>query len=481
MVTEHRTLARWSAAGVAVMVVAAGLVAVALWPSGSERPRIGATPSPPGAGDESTWSSGDAALDHTMEAARRTIAALDDSPEETPAAVSPAAEPRTPRLETSGAPADDPDAPRFDVVRVAPDGQAVIAGRAAPGATVTILDGTRPIGHAEADQRGHWVFIPDEPLQPGERHLSLLSRGGRPQGTAMTDGDHRAPGAVSSGLGSAPEVVEGTASPLGTVPSATVAVTEEAAALAPLAASGPAPSAVDGTLAALAIVRDGTALAPAGPAEPSDGITGRRSPTVVIVSIPHRDSGVPVLALEAPRDAEGGSRVLQGPPIPSAGGQLRVGTVDYSASGGVTLSGTAEPGATVHLYLDNRPLAHAEADSGGAWTAAPRGGGIEARLYTLRADQVTADGAVTQRVELPFQRSDLTLRATTEGETMIVVQPGNNLWTVARTVYGQGTAYTTIYRANEAHIRDPNLIYPGQVFIIPRDDESEARRDQSRD
>lgn len=233
-------------------------------------------------------------------------------------------------------------------------------------------------------------------------------------------------------------------------------------------------------MAALATVQDGSAPAP-GPAEASDAVVERRSPTVVIVSIPQLESDMPVLALETPRDVAGDSRVLQGPPIPSVGGRLQVGTVDYGAGGGVTLSGTAEPGATVQLYLDNRPLAHAEADSGGAWRATPRGGGIEARLYTLRADQVAADGAVTQRVELPFQRTDLTLRATAEGETMVVVQPGNNLWTVARTVYGRGTAYTTIYRANEAHIRDPDLIYPGQVFIIPRDDESEAHRDQSRD
>jgi len=47
------------------------------------------------------------------------------------------------------------------------------------------------------------------------------------------------------------------------------------------------------------------------------------------------------------------------------------------------------------------------------------------------------------------------------------VQPGNSLWRIARRVYGRGTRYTVIYEANRKSIRDPDLIYPGQVFIVP--------------
>jgi nucleoid-associated protein YgaU len=49
----------------------------------------------------------------------------------------------------------------------------------------------------------------------------------------------------------------------------------------------------------------------------------------------------------------------------------------------------------------------------------------------------------------------------------VIVQPGNSLWRIARRVLGEGTHYVHIYQANQAQIRDPDLIYPGQVFELP--------------
>jgi nucleoid-associated protein YgaU len=48
-----------------------------------------------------------------------------------------------------------------------------------------------------------------------------------------------------------------------------------------------------------------------------------------------------------------------------------------------------------------------------------------------------------------------------------IIRRGDNLWTIARRVYGEGLKYTTIYEANTGQIRDPNRIYPGQVFALP--------------
>ena len=52
----------------------------------------------------------------------------------------------------------------------------------------------------------------------------------------------------------------------------------------------------------------------------------------------------------------------------------------------------------------------------------------------------------------------------------MTVQPGNNLWTLAREHYGSGVMYTQIFTANLELIRDPDLIYPGQIFRIPATD-----------
>src|SRR6185312_14025369 len=67
-----------------------------------------------------------------------------------------------PRAQTTPAPTPTAPsgAPSFDVVRVNPQGEAVIAGRAAPGSEVHVLDGDREIGRVTADRNGEWVLVP---------------------------------------------------------------------------------------------------------------------------------------------------------------------------------------------------------------------------------------------------------------------------------------------------------------------------------
>ena len=69
-----------------------------------------------------------------------------------------------------------PTAPSFDVVRINPQGEAVIAGRAPPGAEVTVHDGDKVLGQVTADANGDWVMLPKEPLAAGPHQLSLTAR-----------------------------------------------------------------------------------------------------------------------------------------------------------------------------------------------------------------------------------------------------------------------------------------------------------------
>ena len=125
----------------------------------------------------------------------------------------------------------------------------------------------------------------------------------------------------------------------------------------------------------------------------------------------------------------------------------------------------APAGARVNLYVDGKPVGSAVADASGRWSLQPKDP-LAPGLYTLRVDLLGEDGRVAQRVELPFSRAE----PASEGPApvdRIVVQPGNSLWRIARRVYGEGLRYTVIYQANRQMIRDPNLIYPGQVFEVP--------------
>lgn len=48
-----------------------------------------------------------------------------------------------------------------------------------------------------------------------------------------------------------------------------------------------------------------------------------------------------------------------------------------------------------------------------------------------------------------------------------VVSRGDSLWRISRITYGVGTQYALVYKANRAHIRDPNRIFPGQIVVLP--------------
>ena len=59
---------------------------------------------------------------------------------------------------------------------------------------------------------------------------------------------------------------------------------------------------------------------------------------------------------------------------------------------------------------------------------------------------------------------------TTGGSTsssIRIVSRGDSLWRISRITYGAGEQYAILYRANRDRIRDPNLIHPGQVLVLP--------------
>jgi nucleoid-associated protein YgaU len=118
----------------------------------------------------------------------------------------------------------------------------------------------------------------------------------------------------------------------------------------------------------------------------------------------------------------------------------------------------------VQLYLDSRFIGRDSADDAGAWSLSPDAP-VAPGLFTLRADQVNADGKVLARVSLPFSRAAILTEM--RSGTFVIVQPGYSLWRLARKTYGNGFGYTVIYEANREQIKDADMIFPGQVFTLP--------------
>ena len=189
-----------------------------------------------------------------------------------------------------------------------------------------------------------------------------------------------------------------------------------------------------------------------------------RSEQVVVVAVPQSRDATPLVVLGRPGEA---SRVLQSPFDGVIMGPLALETVDYDESGSVIFSGRADPGAQVRVIADGEAVGQTTADSAGRWSL-QAGSSFPPGVYDLQIDQIDPQtGRVTAVIALPFERAtpEAALRAREAGR--VVVQPGNSLWRIARQLYGQGQQYTVIYEANRGQIRDPDLIYPGQVFETP--------------
>jgi nucleoid-associated protein YgaU len=424
------------------------------------------------------------------------------------------------------APADD-SKPSFDTVRIEPDGSAVIAGRSLPESHVTVMLDGEPLGSAKSDTGGAWVFIPEEPVPPGDHQLTLRMLA---EGAAAIYSDQSVALQVPDRAMGEPLVV---LSDQGQ-PSRVIQKPEEAAQ-----AQSEEPAAAEQNVAAAA-------------SPENQKQNARRSRTGSI--------------------------------------SLTLSTVDYNDAGDIIFSGTAKSDSSIRLYVDNAPVGDAAVSGDGKWTFAGKEQ-IRPGTHTLRVDQLHADGKVAERIELPFVRAkpqqvaalnesvqpktepaedaartqptaaaEETSSASPQNETIaeeqpaaaavqpagepapeasppapaaetqadaaaeapaaadeppspepsameesqgtdmaaaeatpvegstaqqpsasapaapaiemprkgqIVIQPGNSLWRISRVIYGRGIEYTVIYEANRTQIRDPNLIYPGQIFATP--------------
>jgi nucleoid-associated protein YgaU len=299
--------------------------------------------------------------------------------------------------------------PTFDVASIEPTGEAVIAGRAVPGATVELLRDGEVHDRAVADKSGQFVIVPPK-LPPGTYDLTLRSK----------------------------------------APDGTVATSKQ---------------------------RVTTALEPRSTERPVVALVTPNKPTVV---------------LSQPGAAKPGT------------GAVVVETVEIEPGGKFHVSGQARPGAALRLYLNDSFVTSVTAGTDGRF-AVTINEGVAPGNYRVRLDEASSSGTVRARAEVPFTAPETTASVSTQattskrqdsaaaqqpqlaaaGTTVLpdsgspsstVVVPkittttvsrGDSLWRLSQVSYGAGMRYAVIYKANREQIRNPNLIYPGQIFVLP--------------
>lgn len=352
--------------------------------------------------------------------------------------------------------------PSFDEVRRETDGMTVIAGSAAPGASVQVLLDGVEIAQTTADGRGKFAAIAFIAAD-GKGHVLELLQGAGGEDEASADQIILAPL-------SAP-VVASVAEP-----SPAPGTTETASA----AAGTPQPDTPqpDTPLTGTAPATQEIAAADPAPEVPAQAVPAQStSPTTS-----NATSDATSEAAQAPQAAEAPQEVavlkateqgveLLNVPRPEAMENVALDTISYSEEGDVQLAGRAQSDTrSVRVYLDNDAVINLPVDEAGRW----RGDlpNVDEGIYTLRVDEISQAGKITSRVETPFKREDPAVlaeaAAAEEGPLkQITVQQGATLWGIAQDRYGDGLLFVNVFNANTDSIRDPDLIYPGQIFELP--------------
>lgn len=427
--------------GAAAVAVVAVLLGVLYWETGEIKPAV----------------KSDAPVSNSPPQASQAPSSQAAAPQTARAESKPSAPTEAPK-----APAPAPIVPSFDVVRVEPDGESVIAGRAAPGATIELLRGDQVHARAAADASGLFAIVPP-PLPPGTHQIILQS--------IAPDGSRQR----------SRESVTVVISPAKTRPLVALTAPDKPTVLL----SNPEPPEAKPTEEAKVETKPVQAPEPAAPQQQASAPATPAAPAA-------------------------------NPPAATPRPEVKIVTVE-SESGRLFVSGQSAPGATVRLYLNDTFIAPGGAGSDGK-VSFSIASGVRPGDYRVRLDDVDpVSGQVKSRAEVAFNvpaqvaaaeapaapttppappapqasvqapppapqpnpapqaaaqaaaapQPNLPATVIIPNINTAIVSRGDNLWRISQRTYGEGYRYTVIYGANQNQIRNPNLIYPGQIFVLP--------------
>lgn len=333
--------------------------------------------------------------------------------------------------------------PVFDVLRLEGNGSLVIAGKAAPNSVVDVISKTRVLGSAKAGENGDFAIILDEALKSGDYQLVLRA----------------------------------------TAEDNSVATSQQTAILS-------VPATPDGQVLAL-VEEPGQASRMITTPQVSGGNAAQTPENKDVPAAAHgNDAAVTLLPSQAVQGglAEGNSRDAV---------SIAVEAVEIEGRS-VFVAGHARGGQTVNVSANETLLGTAVITPEGRYlvqTQQPFAVGD----YIIRADLMDKGGKILATARVPFRREageniaavapaiaaqsapnagQAAQESQPAGETQaqplekaegsVIIRKGDNLWTISKRTYGSGTRYTTIYLANTDQIKNPDLIWPGQVFVMPK-------------
>jgi nucleoid-associated protein YgaU len=366
---------------------------------------------------------------------------------------------------TEATPAETPAAvsPSFDVMRLDPDGAAVVAGQVASGAKVSILVDGAEVATAAADDTGKFVAMFDLPAADAGRLMTMVAT--LSDGTKVESDASVALAATTAPAADAATQAATTEAQAGTT---AVAVTEEGAKVLKTDTNVAAEVATNVTIDTIAYPTPETVQfggrgtvgnfirlyldnAPLGdPATVGADGTWNLTQTGIAPKI---------YTLRAD-EVDGAGTVISRYETP-----FKRETPEALAAANGTATAAAETTAPAADAAATAPAADGTATTDTA-TAASTDTASTDTASTDTTAQATTEAAPAAKAATATETASET--ATPAASVTVTVQPGFTLWGIAKRQLGQGIMYVQVYEANKDKIKDPDLIYPGQVFTLPQ-------------
>ena len=131
----------------------------------------------------------------------------------------------------------------------------------------------------------------------------------------------------------------------------------------------------------------------------------------------------------------------------------------------ILISGTSHGGVRVTANESNSPFGEALVLADGTWQIA---GSLNLKKikHRLRFELLSDGDKILANYTLPLTSRDLAKGQ--NGTPLVVVNKGDALWRIAYRQFGDGIRYVDIVRRNQRDIVDPDLIYPKQIFALPK-------------
>jgi nucleoid-associated protein YgaU len=197
-------------------------------------------------------------------------------------------------------------------------------------------------------------------------------------------------------------------------------------------------------------------------------LSATENDTPLVALVPMTDNAV-VALLQAPKElAHSDTATVTVDDVLVAAPEIYIGTLSWAGTTSLRIKGMAKQGIAVAGTLGRLSFGPVEVTDAGTWQAIIDSsllGNAPVMLTALLLDKESEAIAKTGFEVMPAQ-----LEIGRDGSEMVVIQKGDMLWRIAYRTYGNGIRYLDIVNRNKARINNPDLIFPTQIFALPKTD-----------